>query len=117
MGRPKKSSNSSSDSKKLRPTTNPETREMQLISLATDLAAQQLLDGTASSQVITHFLKLGTTRMRLEKEKLENETALLKAKKAALETQDNIEKKYADAIQAMKKYSGNFDEEDYIYDD
>ena len=107
MGRPKKSSESSgSKPRKLCPALTPETRESQLISLATDLAEQQLLDGTASSQVITHFLKLGTTIAKLEKEKLEKENALLRAKTESLESQKRVEELYSNALSAMKKYSG-----------
>ena len=64
---------SSSSSRKRRPALSPEARENQLISLAVDLAEKQLQEGTASSQVITHYLKLGSTKERLEKEKLEEE--------------------------------------------
>ena len=120
MAKSKKSSETpqkKSKRKHLPPAQTPEMRELQLIDLATDLAAQQLMDGTASSQVITHFLKLGTTRAQLEKEKLEKETELLKAKTVALESQENIERMYAEAISAMKRYSGySDDEEDDIYE-
>ena len=60
-----------SSGRRMRPALTPEARENQLVSLAVDLAEQQLRDGTASSQVITHYLKLGSTKERLEKEKLE----------------------------------------------
>lgn len=113
MGRQKKDSNESSSSKSrsLRPALTPEARENQLISLATDLAAQQLIDGTASSQVITHFLKLGTSMAKLEKEKLEKENALLRAKAEAIESQKHSEELYANALAAMKRYSGHEEEE------
>ena len=77
-----------------------------MISLAVDLAEQQLLDGTASAQVITHFLKLATTREQLEKEKLERENELLRAKTEALESAKRVEELYANALSAMKTYSG-----------
>ena len=102
-----------SSSKKIRPALTPESRENQLISLAVDLAEQQLRDGTASSQVITHYLKLGSTRERLEKEKLEEENKLLKAKTEQLQSMKRMEELYADAIKAMQKYSGNGDPNDY----
>ena len=70
---PKVSTNSTKSNKKLRPALTPEARENQLISLAMDQAEQQLMDGTASSQVITHFLKLATSKTALEKEKLKKE--------------------------------------------
>ena len=102
-----------SSSKKIRPALTPESRENQLISLAVDLAEQQLRDGTASSQVITHYLKLGSTRERLEKEKLEEENKLLKAKTEQLQSMKRMEELYADAIKAMQNYSGNGDSNDY----
>lgn len=98
--------------RKLRPALTPEAEESQMISLAVDLAKKQLLEGTASSQVITHFLKLGSTKERLEREKLEKENELLRAKTEALESAKNMEKLYADAINAMKLYSGHMKEDD-----
>ena len=77
-----------------------------MISMAMDLAEQQLLDGTASSQVIAHFLKLGSSRQRLENIKLERENELLKAKTDAIESAKNVEKLYSEALAAMKSYSG-----------
>lgn len=105
MARPSKKSAKSSR-KSVRPATTPEARENQMISLAVDLAEQQLMDGTASSQVITHYLKLGTTRARLEKEKLERENELLRAKTKAIESAERVEELYSNAIAAMKRYSG-----------
>lgn len=102
-------------SQRARPAMSIEGREGQLVSLAIDLAEQQLRDGTASSQVITHYLKLGSTRERLERERLEEENKLLKAKTEALQAQKNYEELYANAIKAMQGYSGrgNYDDEDY----
>ena len=102
-----KSTDSSDRSRKIRPALTPEARENQMISLAVDLAEKQLMEGTASSQVITHYLKLGSTKERLEKEKLEEENKLLKARTEALQSAKRVEELYADAISAMKKYSGN----------
>ena len=99
-------------SKKRRPALTPEARENQMISLAIDLAEKQLQEGTASSQVITHFLKLGTTRMELEKEKLERENELLRAKTESLQSEQRIEERYNEAIKAMRKYSGKGVSED-----
>ena len=105
---------SSSDStKKMRPALTPETRENQMISLAVDLAERQLREGTASSQVITHFLKLGTTKMQLEKEKLEKENKLLTAKTEAIESTKRVEELYSNALKAMQTYSGRGDSDDY----
>ena len=84
----------------------PEARENQCISLAVDLAEQQLRDGTASSQVIAHFLKLGSTRASLEKEKLARENELLRAKTESLESEKRVEALYEEAINAMRSYSG-----------
>ena len=84
-----------------------EDRENQLIALAVDLAEKQLREGTASSQVISHYLKLGTTREKLEIEKLKQETELLKAKEKQIESTEKNEQSYLDAIEAMRRYSGN----------
>ena len=83
-----------------------EARENQLISLAVDLAEKQLLEGTASSQVITHYLKLGTTRERIEKEILQEQKKLVSAKTEELKTSKRIETIYEEALKAMKSYSG-----------
>lgn len=100
------------DTKKIRPALTPEARENQLIYLATDLAEQQLRDGTASSQVITHYLKLGTTKEKIEREILEKQKDLLVAKTEALQSAKHIEELYANAISAMRQYSGHEDEEE-----
>jgi hypothetical protein len=78
-----------------------------MVSLATDLAEEQIRQGTASSQVITHFLKLGSTRERLEQERLEHENQLLAVKKEQIESQQRIEELYVDAIKAMRSYAGD----------
>ena len=88
------------------PALTPEGRENQLISLAIDLAEKQLSEGTASSQVITHYLKLGSTKERLEKEKLEKENELLKAKTESIQSAKRVEELYKEALNAMKRYSG-----------
>lgn len=99
MGRPKGSRNR-------RPATTPEAHEQQLISLAADLAERQLSNGTASSQVITHFLKLASSREKLEQEKLQRENLLLSAKVDALASSTRIEALYNAALDAMRAYSG-----------
>jgi len=98
--------------KKLRPALTPEARENQMISLAVDLAEKQLLEGTASSQVITHYLKLGTMKERLEMEKLEKENELLRAKTEAIQSAQRMEELYEKAINAMRDYGGMGDEDD-----
>ena len=104
------SKSDSAKQKKIRPALTPEARENQMVSLAVDLAERQLIEGTASSQVITHYLKLGTTLARLEKEKLERENELLKAKTKALESAERVEELYSNALNAMRNYSGNDDD-------
>lgn len=96
---------SSESSKRTRPALSPEARENQLIALAIDRAEQQLLDGTASSQVITHFLKLATAKSMLEKEKLERENELLKAKTETLQSAQRMEEIFANALNAFRGYS------------
>lgn len=103
---PKGKTSSSKFTRKGRPALSPEARENQLISLAVDLAEQQLLDGTASSQVITHFLKLGTTRAELEKEKLKRENKVLEAKAKAIESSEEVKVLYENALKAMRNYAG-----------
>lgn len=91
---------------------DPDARNDQLIALATDLAEQQLRAGTASSQVITHYLKLGSPTARLEKQKLEQEVKLAAAKTEALQSAKRIEELYGKALAAMKIYGGQTTEED-----
>lgn len=88
------------------PALSAEARENELIALAVGLAEQQLREGTASSQVITHYLKLASTRESLEKEKLRRENDLLRAKVDAIESEKRSEELYAQAIEAMRRYSG-----------
>lgn len=90
-----------------KPALTPEARENQLIALAVDRAEQQLRDGTASSQVICHYLKLGTMKNQLEMEKLRNENEMLKAKTEAYQSSKRTEELYEEAINAIKRYSGN----------
>ena len=93
--------------KQTRPAMTSEGRELQLIALAVDLAEQQLRDGTASSQVITHYLKLGSTKNRLEQKKLEHETKLLEARTELVKSSKVTEELYTKALDAMRSYSGN----------
>lgn len=103
----RKKSDSSSDPPKLRPALTPEARENQLISLAYDRAEEKLLNGTASSQLITHFLKLGSAKERLERDSLEQDIQLKKAKTESLKQNQTLEEVYKKAIIAMRDYSGN----------
>lgn len=104
------SDNKSRKNRVKRPATTPEARENQLISAAIDLAEKQIMDGTASAQVITHFLKLGSSRERLEQEMLAQRTELVSAKTDSIHQQERIEELYSNAIDAMRRYSGQIDE-------
>jgi hypothetical protein len=89
-----------------KPASTPDARESQMIDLADKLAERQLLDGTASAQVITHYLKLGSSRERLEQEKLALETKLVEAKTKAISDQKQTEELFKEAITAIRKYQG-----------
>ena len=101
--------------KRRAPATTLEARENQLVSLAVDLAEKQLSDGTATSQVITHYLKLGSTKDILEKEILVEQKKLLVAKTEAMKSAKHVEALYKDALNAMRNYSG-LAEVDYDYE-
>jgi len=79
---------------------------LQLAALAYDLAETQLRDGTASAQVMTHFLKIQSSREGLEQDRLRMEVSLMEAKKEQLASQQRVEELYAQAIEAMQVYSG-----------
>ncbi len=96
---------------KQRPALDPEARENQLIALAINLAEKQLMEGTASSQVITHYLKLGSTKERIEKEILEKQKDLITAKTEAIQSAKRVEELYANALEAMRTYSGQRENE------
>ena len=93
--------NSSEPKREIRPAIDPEIRELQMISLAVDLAEKQLMDGTASSQVITHYLKLGSSK------------ELITAKTESIKSQKRVEELYAEALKAMRIYNGQGMPEDY----
>ena len=99
--------------RRMRPALTPEGRENQMISLAIDLAEKQLMEGTASSQVITHFLKLGSTKERIEKEILEKQKELIVAKTESLQAAQRVEELYKNALDAMRSYNGQGDPDDY----
>lgn len=96
----------------MRPALTPEARENQLVSLAVDLAEKQLREGTASAQVITHYLKIGSTKERVEKEILEKQKELIEAKTQNLKSIENTEKLYENALKAFRGYSGHGDEDE-----
>ena len=91
---------------KLRPAMTEEARENQLVSLAFDLAEKQLVEGTASSQVMTHYLKLGSSREKLEQTRLARENELLEAKVEYMHSAQRVEELYGEALAAMRSYSG-----------
>ena len=93
-------------SRVMRPASTPEARENQLVSLAVELAERQLLDGTASSQVITHYLKLGSTKEKLDYELKKKQMDLLQAKTESLQSAKRVEELYKNALEAMRGYSG-----------
>jgi hypothetical protein len=109
--------------KRRAPATTPEVRENQLISAAVDLAERQLADGTASAQVITHYLKLGSSREKLEQERLSRENVLLEAKAEGMRSAQRVEELYLHALDAMRSYAGqpatiiDGEVEDDYYDD
>lgn len=92
---------------KTRPALTPEARDNQLIARAVDLAEQRLIEGTASSQEIVYFLKLGNTKSQLEIEKLKAENELLKAKTESMQSMKHIEELYAEAMAAMTRYGAS----------
>jgi hypothetical protein len=89
-----------------KPATTPDARESQMVSLAERLAERQLRDGSASAQVLTHFLKLGTARERKELARLDGEIELQKAKIDALGSTKRLEKLYETAMAAFRGYQG-----------
>ena len=89
------------------PATTLEGREGQRISLAMDLAEQQMLNGTASSQIITQFLKEGTVRSQLELEKIRKENLLLESRRSSIESEKATKDLYENALSAFRSYSGN----------
>lgn len=97
---------------KMAPALTPEARENQLVFLATELAEKKLLDGTASPQIIVHYLKLGTMEKKLELERLKKENSLLDAKTEALKSAKKVEELYDEAIKAMRRYSRHGDMDD-----
>lgn len=106
------------DSRQITPAATPEGRESQLVSLAMDLAERRLREGTATSQEVTHFLKLGSSRERLEQERLEHENELTAARIANIESAQRVEELYKEAIFAMRAYAGHesLESSDYYED-
>ena len=95
---------------KLRPTISDEAREARMVSMAMDLAEQRLMDGTASSQLIVELLKRNSPKYKLENEE---ENKLLRARTEAIESAKEVEKLYKEALDAMRRYGGHGDADEY----
>lgn len=96
----------------IRPALTPDARENQMIGLAVDLVEKRLRNGTASAQETVHFLKLGSSKNRLETERLRLENNLIKAKTKVMESMENSESLVSEALQAFKSYAGNGNSDD-----
>ena len=108
-----KGNQSSGNVRQIRPALTPEARQNQLIALATDLVEKRLIEGTASSQETTHFLKLATQEAKLKVKILEKQEELISAKTESIKSSQRTEELYRDAIIAMRKYSGGGTDEDF----
>lgn len=108
-----KGSQPSGNARQIRPALTPEARQNQLIALATDLVEKRLIEGTASSQETTHFLKLATQEAKLKVKILEKQEELISAKTESIKSSQRTEELYRDAIIAMRKYSGGGTDEDF----
>ena len=108
-----KSSQTSGNTRQIRPALTPEARQNQLIALATDLVEKRLIEGTASSQETTHFLKLATQEAKLKVKILEKQEELISAKTESIKSSQRTEELYRDAIIAIRKYSGGGTDEDF----
>ena len=93
-----------------RPATTPEARRAELINLAENLAAQRLQEGSASAQEIVYYLKMNNPKEQLEIKRLEKEIQMIDAKIQSLKSSENIERMYAEAIEAMRRYGGYRDD-------
>lgn len=98
--------------RKMRPATSPEARENQLISLAYDVAEERLRNGTATSQEVVHFLRLGSQKERKELELMDKKNELMSAKTEMLQSAKRIEALYKDAIDAFRSYQPPNDEDE-----
>jgi hypothetical protein len=99
------------------PARSPDERENQLVEAATDLAENQLRDGSASAQVITHYLKLGSSRERLEQQRLKNEVLLMDMKREQMASEMRTEDMMRRALNAMRGYSGLDEPDEGLEDD
>lgn len=90
-----------------------EDREGELINLALEAAEDRIRSGKASDSLLIQFIRHSSTKAQLEKEKLEADVELAKAKAEAIRQEERIEELYMSAIDAMKRYSGQSEEDDY----
>ena len=108
-----KAKSSPNSNKDIRPAINPDNAENQCIALAMDLVRQRLINGTASSQETTHFLRAGSREAQLKREILELEKELTIAKTEKIKSEEKMESLYAEAIKAMRDYGGQGDPDEY----
>lgn len=99
------------------PARTPDERENQMIALAVDAAEEMMRNGNAPAQIVTHYLKLGSSRERLEKEKLASEVSLLKIREEAIASEKRVEELYSEAMDAFRSYSPTKDETEYDYEE
>lgn len=99
--------------KKLATARSPEARENQLINLAYEEAEERIRNGTATSQLLTFFLKLGTMREQMEMERLRSDLRVAEAKIRQMDSQNNLEEMFTKAINAMKRYGGEDEGDEY----
>lgn len=92
------------------PATSLQAREDQLINMAYNEVERRISEGIATGPELVHFLRMGSTKGRLEKQLLERENELMTAKTEALNTQRKVEELYANAIEAMKSYRSDSDD-------
>lgn len=109
----RKALESAETTKSLPPVLTLEARENQLIAASYDLAEKRILEGTASSQELTYFLKAGSSKTRLELEKLRKENELLRAKTEALEAQVSNEALLEKALRAFRSYRGEGEDDEH----
>lgn len=111
-----KSQDGRKSAQRMRPALTPEARENQLIALAMDVAEEKLRNGTASSQLITEFVKRGSTKAALEKELLVEQKKLMEAKQEMMKVSSHMDEIYQKALNAFRGYSGQdvVDEDEYV---
>ena len=113
----RRESSASSTTTRRQPARTPEDRENQIIAQAVDLVERQIQAGTVSAQNLGHYLKLGSSREKLEQERLRNEVSLLEIKRETIASQKRVEELYEEAMQAFKSYSGAPQLNDELDDD